>query len=79
MKIKERNLAYAFFNSCIIKFKYKDEDEIITLYSVDELTWDEHDSTRISGCTSPTGLYKTFYTEGMSDVNIYKKVHQLDL
>ena len=79
MSNKEKKIAYAFFNSCIIQFNYKNKEEVRTLYSVDELKWNEHDSTTVAGCTSLTGSYKEFYTEEMSNVNIYKTIHQADL
>ena len=51
MKIKEKQLAYAFFNSCTVNFKYKDEDEVRTLYTVNELRYNDEDEILIGGCT----------------------------
>ena len=79
MEIKEKQLAYAFFNSCRVDFKYKDEDETRTLYTVDELKHNDYSEVLIGGCTSSSGLYKKFFVEQMSDVNIYKHVDFADL
>ena len=73
MKIKEKQLAYAFFNSCTVNFKYKDEDEVRTLYTVNE------DEILIGGCTSSTGLYKKFFVENMNSVRIYKAIDYTEL
>jgi hypothetical protein len=74
MEIKEKQLAYAFFNSCRVDFKYKDEDETRTLYTVHELKYNDDDEILIGGCTSSTGQYKKFFVEKMSFVNIYKAI-----
>ena len=52
MEIKEKQLAYAFFNSCRVDFKYKDEDETRTLYTVHELKYNDDDEILVGGCTS---------------------------
>ena len=74
MEIKEKKLAYAFFHECRVDFKYKDEDETRTLYTVDELKYNDYSEVLVGGCTSSSGLYKKFFVEQMSDVNIYKYV-----
>jgi len=79
MKIKEKKLAYAFFNSCIVNFKYKDEDEVRTLYTVNELRYNDEDEILIGGCTSSKGLYKKFFVENMDSVRIYKAIDYTEL
>ena len=79
MKIKKKQLAYAFFNSCIVNFKYKDEDEVRTLYTVNELRYNDEDEILIGGCTSSTGLYKKFFVEDMNSVRIYKAIDYTEL
>ena len=78
MEIKEKKLAYAFFHGCRVDFKYKDIDEVRTLYTVDELKHNDYSEVLVGGCTSSSGLYKTFFVEQMSDVNIYKHVDYTD-
>ena len=78
MEIKEKKLAYAFFNSCRVDFKYKDEDETRTLYTVHALEYND-DEILIGGCTSSTGQYKKFFVEDMSFVNIYKAIDYTEL
>ena len=78
MEIKEK-LAYAFFHGCRVDFKYKDEDETRTLYTVDELRHNDYSEVLVGGCTSTSGLYKKFFVEQMSDVNIYKHVDVVEL
>ena len=39
MKIKEKKIAYAFFHGCRVDFKYKDIDEVRTLYTVDAVSY----------------------------------------
>jgi len=79
MEIKEKKLAYAFFNSCRVDFKYKDEDETRTLYTVHALEYNDEDEILVGGCTSSTGLYKKFFVEDMSFVNIYKAIDYAEL
>jgi len=74
MEIKEKKIAFAFFHGCRVDFKYKDEDETRTLYTVDELKYNDYSEVLVGGCTSSSGLYKKFFVEQMSDVNIYKYV-----
>ena len=79
MEIKEKKLAYAFFHGCRVDFKYKDVDEVRTLYTVDELKYNDYSEVLVGGCTSSYGLYKKFFLEKMSDVNIYKHVDVVEL
>ena len=79
MEIKEKKIAYAFFHGCRVDFKYKDEDETRTLYTVDELKHNDYSEVLVGGCTSTSGLYKKFFLEKMSDVNIYKHVDVVEL
>lgn len=79
MEIKEKKLAYAFFHGCRVDFKYKDVDEVRTLYTVDELKHNDYSEVLVGGCTSSYGRYKTFFVEQMSDVNIYKHVDFAEL
>ena len=79
MEIKEKKIAYAFFHGCRVDFKYKDEDETRTLYTVDELKHNDYSEVLVGGCTSSSGLYKKFFVEQMSDVNIYKHVDFAEL
>ena len=74
MEIKEKKIAYAFFHGCRVDFKYKDIDEVRTLYTVDELKHNSYSEVLVGGCTSSHGNYKKFFVEQMSDVNIYKYV-----
>ena len=79
MEIKEKQLAYAFFNSCRVDFKYKDEDETRTLHTVNELKYNDDDEILIGGCTSSTGLYKQFFVENMNSVRLYKVIDYTEL
>jgi hypothetical protein len=79
MEIKEKQLAYAFFNSCRVDFKYKNEDETRTLYTVNELKYNDDDEILIGGCTSSTGLYKQFFVENMNSVRLYKVIDYTEL
>ncbi len=79
MEIKEKKLAYAFFNSCRVDFKYKGEDETRTLYAVHELKYNDDDEILVGGCTSSTGLYKKFFVRKMNFINIYKAIDYAEL
>jgi len=79
VEIKEKQLAYAFFNSCIVNFKYKDEDETRTLYTVHALEYNDEDEILIGGCTSSIGQYKKFFVEKMDNVRIYKAIDYTEL